>query len=354
MSKEQKLPYLVTNKSFILAIILSVIGIATQSLFGLIPALFQALFTFVGLSIYVILQKINVHHILRLQFVLYAISIFLLIILFFIADPIRGSRRWFVIGGFNAQPSVILTPFFILVITTYLASIKEYTVQRVAILFFLVLVPVLLIFKQPDLGTALILFTTFGFMFFYSGIPVRKLLLLGLFSLPFIALLPFVLKPYQVQRLESFLNPYYDTSGINYNSLQSIIAIGSGGFLGKGILFATQSKLNFLPESHTDFIFATYIETFGFVGGIILLTVLFLFLVQLLREIYDAQNRFFQLAATGVFGYIFVQVLFNIGMNLRIMPVVGIPLPFISYGGSSILTLFMLLGLKDKLKDLES
>ena len=274
--------------------------------------------------------------------------------LFFIADPIRGSRRWFVIGDFNIQPSVMLTPFYILIITTYITSIRDYTLKRLFPLFLLVFIPVFLVFKQPDLGTALILFSTFGFIFFYSGIPVKKLVLLCLCAIPFVIALPFVLKSYQLQRLESFFNPHFDTSGVNYNSLQSSIAIGSGGFLGKGILFASQSKLNFLPESHTDFIFATYVETFGFIGGIILLTVLFLFLAHLLKEVYDSHSRFFKLVTIGVFGYIFIQVLFNIGMNLRIMQVVGVPLPFISYGGSSILTLYMLLGLKDKLKELDS
>lgn len=340
------------NKTLILSLILTIVGIVTQSLFGTTVALYQLLFSIVGIGIYILIRNIDLLYIVKLQYIFYAGSIMLLLILFLVADPIRGSRRWFVIGGFNVQPSVLITPFFILVIISYLTHIKEYSIKNFIPLFILTFIPILMIFKQPDLGTALILVATFGVIFFYSGIPVKQLLTLFLIVVPFTMATPFLLKPYQVQRIESFLNPHFDPSGVNYNSLQSVIAIGSGGLLGKGILFASQSKLNFLPEAHTDFIFATYVETFGFVGGLILLVILFSFLFTLMTEVYDAKNRFLQLYTIGVFAYVFMQVSFNIGMNLRLMPVVGVPLPFISYGGTSLLTLFILLGIKDKLKEL--
>jgi rod shape determining protein RodA len=170
---------------------------------------------------------------------------------------------------------------------------------------------------------------------------------------PLLAVLSRFLKTYQLERIISFINPQYDPSGINYNSLQSAIAIGSGFIFGKGFYRASQSKLHFLPEAHTDFAFATFIEAFGFLGGTLVLGLLFYLLFSLLKE--WSQNRHGELYRNYIFGvtaFFFIQTVFNVGMNLRLLPVVGVPLPFISYGGSGLLSNFILLSLGAKLKEL--
>jgi rod shape determining protein RodA len=165
---------------------------------------------------------------------------------------------------------------------------------------------------------------------------------------------PFLLKPYQIERIISFLNPHYDPQGINYNSLQAIIAIGSGGLFGKGFASGSQSRLQFLPENHTDFVFASFTETFGLTGALVLVICYFFFLKSLLDSLLTLDNNqpLYTNFSYGVFLYLFVQFFFNIGMNLRILPVVGVPLPLISYGGGTILTIYLLLGLREKLKEL--
>ena len=278
-------------------------------------------------------------------------AFFLLIITFIIGLETRGSRRWLNFYFFNFQASEFLKVFFIF----YLADIltrEGYYIDQLknfvkAILTFLIIV--FLIFKQPDLGNAIIFSLIFLIMLLNSAIP--KKIIFNFIVLAFLLLpgLWFFLKDYQKQRIVAFLNPHIDYQGTSYNMIQSIISVGSGGFFGRGLGFGTQSKLRFLPENHTDFIFASLVEQFGFFGGfmvLILYGLLFYFLTKkalfFLEKKSESENF---LIVIGIIAYFFFQMVINIGMNMGIMPVTGIVLPFISYGGSAFLSSFILLAL---------
>lgn len=342
------------NKLLIFAIFLSIVGILTQFLFGFQGGLYQFGFTLGGLLIYLsIIKKIDVTRLVHFQYLISAIGVLSLILLLLLGDPTRGAKRWFFIFDFGLQPSMIFAPFFLL---TLCISIIKYPLNlftNVLRILIFCLVPLFLIFRQPDLGTSLVLFGTVSFIFLSAHLKIKYLLILSLIILPLVISVPKLLKPYQRDRLVSFLNPRIDQYGTNYNALQAEIAIGSGGLLGKGFLLGTQSKLAFLPEAHTDFIFASFIETFGFIGAMILLLVYFLFLKSLLTPIGNWQQlSLLSLYTIGIFSFVFIQFIFNVGMNLRLLPIVGVPLPFISYGGSSIFAIYISLGIREKLKEI--
>ncbi len=337
-----------TNKTLVLAISLSIIGAFTQLTFTIENALLHILFTLVGLIFYFIVQKMDIFLLIKSSFILTFTGVLALLILLLFIEPIRGAARWFSFFGFSAQPSVLFAPFFILTLSYFLTTAPVDSFVKLLHYLVLVSVPLFLIFKEPDLGTTLILSLTFAVMLVYAGIKLRYLATLGLLTAPVLLFLPKILKPYQIQRLASFLNPQLDPSGINYNSLQAIVAIGSGGWFGKGFLQTTQSKLHFLPEAHTDFIFAASSEAFGFFGVLIILVAYFLLLYSLLPKP-DKTNTILSLYSVGAFTFLFSQLAFNIGMNLRLLPVVGVPLPLISYGGSSLLSTYILLSIKEKL-----
>jgi len=276
---------------------------------------------------------------------------FLLIITFFIGIESRGSKRWLNLYFFNFQPSEFLKVFFIFYLADNLEKGDYYfdKLKNFLKVFFIFLIIVFLIFKQPDLGNALIFSLIFLVILLNSSLPPKiifNFFVAGLFFLPSIW---FFLRDYQKQRILSFLNPHLDYQGASYNMLQSIISVGSGGFLGKGLGFGTQSRLNFLPENHTDFIFASLVEQFGFLGGflvVFLYTLLIYFLIKKAFYFFDKKSeRQNFLIIIGTVAYFFFQIIINIGMNMGIMPITGIVLPFISYGGSAFLSSFFLLAL---------
>jgi len=343
----------VFRKTIIFAVTLCIIGILSQLIFGFHNAQYQLIYLFLGLVIYLLLQKINIYSLLKLAHFLSLFGFCLLILLLLIGEETRGSKRWFFIFGFGIQPSIFFIPFFLLSLIQLLLEKPIRKFLQLLIYLLLLLLPTFLIFKQPDLGTSLVFFSTIFVVIIYSCFRIKYLFWLSLLTLPLIYILPHFLKPYQLQRIASFLNPHLDPSGINYNSLQSIIAIGSGGFFGRGLNSINQSKLAFLPENHTDFVFASFTQSFGFVGVMILLTCYYFFLKSILDDIvFDAEKKYFEYYSLGVFVFIFIQFVFNVGMNLRLLPVVGVPLPLLSYGGSTILTLFILLGLREKLREI--
>ena len=341
------------NLTLILAIILSLLGIFVQTLFGLDFALTQLSFLLLSLVIYLLIKKLEVDFLIKLTPFFTGLGILLLALLFVIGDPIRGAKRWFVLFGFNLQPSVIFLPFFILFISIKLYLLKSRYFSDLLKILGLIIIPVFLVFKQPDLGTAVVLLFSLGAITYNAGFKINHYLKLIFIASPGAVLLSRFLKTYQLQRLVSFLNPQYDPSGINYNSLQSVIAIGSGFIFGKGFHAASQSKLLFLPEAHTDFAFATFVEAFGLLGASLVLSLQFYLLILLLKQ--SQQQKYspiFRYYTFGVLAFFFIQTVFNVGMNLRLLPVVGVPLPFISYGGSSLLSNFILLSLSAKLKEL--
>ncbi len=278
----------------------------------------------------------------------YWLGIVLLILTYFLGFESRGSKRWIDLYFFSFQASEFFKPFFAIFIAQYFVMNKNWTYNHRTVLkaigYFLL--PAILVLRQPDLGTALVYGSMFVPVLIYSGVSRRILTQLSIISLVLAPIFWFVLKEYQRVRLLSFLNPQADIQGSGYNLVQSIIAIGSGKVLGRGLGYGTQAKLNFLPEFHTDFAFASLVEQFGFIGGLLVIGI-FIFLIRAcaveLRKKYqqkDDDGKFRFLYQLSIFSSIVFQAGINIGMNMGLFPITGITLPFISYGGSSLIALF--------------
>ena len=277
---------------------------------------------------------------------MYALTILLLLAVPIIGKTVYGARRWLDFGVFSFQPSE-LAKFSVLILgARVLAAEPELLdIKRLAYVLFLGLVPALLIIKQPDLGTGMSVLLLLGGLILYRGIKSRLFKVLCVLVPSIIPLFWFVLKDYQKRRITAFLDPATDPLGSGYHILQSEIAIGSGRIFGKGFLEGTQSQLRFLPEKHSDFAVAVFGEEWGFFGMMVLLSLFCAFLYQLATVSRDAKDVYGSYLAAGVFFYFFWQILINMGMVMGLMPVVGIPLPFVSYGGSATLVNFSLVGL---------
>lgn len=284
----------------------------------------------------------------RYAYFIYGFSILLLLIVFFYGYATRGSQRWILLGGFSFQPSELMKLTLILALAKYFDHYRRtepYRLKDLAIPFLIMLVPFLLILKQPDLGTAMILFIIFSSMVLFIGVRWRSLGWSALIGLVLVPIGWLFLKDYQRERIMTFVNPDSDPLGSGYHVIQSIIAIGSGGLTGKGFLKGTQTQLRFLPERHTDFVFSVFAEEWGFLGGMVLLILFMSLILWGLKIALHARDYNGTLIALGVAALIFWEVFINIGMVLGIMPIVGIPLPFLSYGGSSMVVLMTCVGL---------
>ena len=317
----------------------------------------QAYWIISGISIAAVVAVIDYQKWRRLRWWIYAINLVLLLAVILIGNAAKGATRWIQItSSVSIQPSEFAKIFIIITFADFLTNRKgKLNNYRDFVLPFLfVLLPMLFILKQPDLGTALVFAAIFIGMMFVAGANPWKFggLLLGGVGIIGVALwlhfatnlpgwlhwaqgLPLPMQDYQLKRLVIFVNPAADKSGDGWHILQSLWAIGSGGLWGKGYRMGTQGQLNFLPEHHTDFIFSVVGEEFGFIGTI---TLLFLFLIFILRSIsiaLKARDTYGMLIATGVVSMFTFHVLINVGMTSGIMPVTGIPLPLISYGGSA-------------------
>ena len=305
----------------------------------------QLVFAIFSIAAFVLFTQINPNILSRFAIHIYASSIIILILVLIIGVESHGATRWIELFGIRFQFSEILKPFLAISLAGVLSQAKRYAFSTfVATLGFLVPI-ILLIFLQPDLGNALIYIGVVFFTLLIFGFPLRYFVLsfiLWIATLPFFW---FILHDYQRQRILTFLDPSKDPLGRSYNSIQAIIAVGSGEFFGRGLGQGTQSILKFLPERHTDFIFATISEEFGFVGS----TILVLAFAALLYRIYliykEGEDGFSQIFTIIVFFIIFTHFFINVGMNVGLIPVVGVTLPFVSSGGSSLLSNFILLGL---------
>lgn len=278
---------------------------------------------------------------------LYIFNVVLLIAVMLFGHSQLGAQRWIQIGSLSFQPSEFAKVFLIICLATFmdkriewLENFKDYLP-----VFAYIFVPFILVMRQPDLGTSLTFIAILVGMIFVSGFKYRWFFRLGVL---FVALLPvfwLILKDYQKNRIRVFLNPELDPFGSGYHVIQSKIAIGSGGLLGKGWLAGTQSQLNFLPENHTDFIFAVAGEEFGFIGTAFIIILYAIIIWRGIAIALDADDNFGTLLAVGVTSMFMFHVLVNIGMTAGIMPVTGVPLPFLSYGVSSLTTNLMLVAL---------
>ncbi|HET9509409.1 MAG TPA: rod shape-determining protein RodA [Gaiellaceae bacterium] len=290
----------------------------------------------------------------RAQKPIFAATIVLMLLVFALADETRGSKRWLDLGPFQFQPSEFGKLLFVLALAGFLADrVRRLDDPRVVLgAVGLAAIPVLLVFKQPDLGTSLVYMAALAACLFVAGARWSHLLGLAVVGLAAVVavlvLLPKVgvelLEPYQKERLTGFTNPDLDPSGTTYNVTQSITAIGSGGLDGRGVDGATQTRLDYLPEHATDFVFASFAEQRGFLGAALLLGLYLLVVWRALRVITVARDAFGAIAAGGiVFAFLF-QVFVNVGMTMGIAPVTGIPLPFVTVGGSSMVVNLLAIG----------
>jgi rod shape determining protein RodA len=300
----------------------------------------------VGLIGLLVVASVDYRNLVRSAPVLYVIGLGLLTSVFVLGRTVSGARRWIHLGPFTVQPSELFKLIFIITLAWALTTGRGERSRTSLIGTFVLLgVPFLLVVRQPDLGTALCLVPVLAAILVGIGIPLK---VLGGMTLAGVAVMPlgwFVLKPYQRDRLLVYLDPFRDPLGTAYNVIQAKIAIGSGQLLGKGVGGATQSRLSFLPERHTDFIFAVFSEMWGFLGCLVLIVAYVLLVMrgfEIAAGTREMRGRILALGVTTVFA---AQVLINIGMVTGLLPIVGIPLPLMSYGGSSMVVSLTALGL---------
>lgn len=279
---------------------------------------------------------------------LYGIGIFVLLILLFIASAVRGASSWIQLGLFSVEPAEVMKLILILVLAKYFARrhVEIAHVKHIIISGIYTAVPLLLIFLQPDFGSALIYGAIWFGMILVSGVSKKHLfIVLAIGAVTFAFLWLNVLQPYQKARIINFVNPAADPRGTGYNAVQSMIAVGSGGVFGRGVGYGVQSRLEFLPEHETDFIFAAFAEEWGLIGVLVLFSFYALLLWRILKAAFRGESNFEKLFGIGVFFMILSHFIIHVGMNLGVMPITGISLPFLSYGGSHTITLMFGIGI---------
>jgi rod shape determining protein RodA len=305
----------------------------------------QLIYGLGGLVLMLVTSLIDYRLLSSLGLVLYLITLGILGVVFILGQVLVGAQRWLDIG-LSIQPSELAKILTIIVLAKFLSDHEEdmqrwrYLLMALAIL----MPPVVLIYLQPHLSAAIVLAAVGGVMIIMGGIRWLHLALMGLVGAAAAPVLWFSLKDYMQQRVMIFLNPASDLAA-SYNIEQALISIGSGGWVGKGLLRGSQSQLRFLRVRHADFIFSVIAEELGFVGSMVLLFLLVVMLWRLLRIADIARDSFGRLIAVGLVTVIFVQSVINIGMNLHLLPATGIPLPFVSHGGSALVTLLIGMGL---------
>jgi len=279
---------------------------------------------------------------------LYIVSVLLLAAVLVFGKQVRGATSWFRFGPLNFEPVELAKLIIILILAEYfsLRHIELYRIRHIIISGLYMLVPVGLVFFQPDLGSAMVLVFLWLGVMIVAGIKLRQLLILFLIGAVIFAVAWFViLKPYQKDRVISFIDPYLDPLGSGYHRIQSVIAVGSGHIFGRGLGHGPQSQLKFLPDRYTDFIFSSIGEEMGFVGVVFVFVFYFLLFFRIIKIAVSATNNFSRLFCVGAGIVLIFQVAVNIGMNLGVLPIAGISLPFISYGGSNLLISFVALGI---------
>ncbi|MDP3954807.1 MAG: rod shape-determining protein RodA [bacterium] len=335
----------------LITLIVFIIGVLGMALmWSLAPHLFfqQLSFFILGFGFFFIFSQIDFRIYRNFRWFIYLGVIFFLLITFILGEMTRGSVRWIQLGPFTMQPSEIVKPFLLVFFAFWFAD-RQVKFKRLILGGILFLLPVLLVFRQPDLGSTLVLIASLLGML----LTLERPFFIILYGFGFLALsLPLTwafLAEYQKQRIFTFLNPNSDPLGSGYSIIQSVISVGSGELFGRGLGRGTQSHLAFLPERHTDFIFASFTEELGFAGAMLVL-ILYLFLLwRILQIAKRSKSGYAQIFIFGVFAMLLFQIFVNIGMNLGVVPVTGITLPFLSYGGSSILATMILLGMVESI-----
>jgi rod shape determining protein RodA len=284
----------------------------------------------------------------RMAFPIYGASIVLLLTVFFLGKEVSGSQRWLVLGPVSIQPSEMMKISLAIMLARYFsesATKDGFSLQGLWKPLIWTILPFVLILKQPDLGTGLILLLIAGSVTVFVKIERRSLLCLTAAGIAVSGMAWFFLKGYQKQRISAFLDPQGDPLGAGYHIIQSKIAVGSGLFFGKGFLKGTQNALSFIPEQHTDFIFSVLAEEWGFLGSVTIIILYLLLIIWGLSVAVRSKDPFGTVLAVGLTSMIFWQTFINVAMVLALLPVVGVPLPLISYGGSSMLANMVAIGI---------
>ena len=315
----------------------------------------QIFWIIAGVFIFFMLSHFNYRRFWDFTYLFYILGIALLFLVFVLGITRLGAQRWLKFAWFNFQPSEFSKIIIVIFLARYFSkkaiddmslAMSRFGIFRSLIIpFIFVAIPAGLIIEQPDLGSASMVIFIFIAMLYLAGVKFKYLLSFSLVTLLSLPVFWQILRDYQRERLMVFLNPNIDPLGAGYTIIQSKIAIGSGGFLGKGWLAGTQSQLRFLPESHTDFIFATFAEEWGLLGALALFYLYYLLINEAIAIGLRTRDSFGRLLAFGIALMIGVQVFVNIAMTLGLAPVVGLPLPLMSYGGSSVLVTFISLGI---------
>lgn len=309
----------------------------------------QLIFWLLGLLVFFIGSHFDYRFIRKLSVPFFVLSVASLLLLFLIGDPVRGSVRWFNLGFFRVQPSEIAKVATIFLLGSFFLTRSASSFRNLLTSLLITSIPAAMVFKQPDLGNALSFLAIWGGMSIVAGMRVKHILLL----VAFVGIFSFVgfefLNTYQRARIQTFLNPNTDPLGTGYNVIQSQIAVGSGQLFGRGLGRGSQSQLKFLPEAESDFMFASITEQLGFFGASLLIG-LYAFLVVRMVNITMKEDRFGQLLIAGICSFLIFQFMTNVGMNVGLLPVTGITLPLVSYGGSSLVSTLSLLGIAFAIK----
>lgn len=279
---------------------------------------------------------------------LYGASIVMLVALLLFQFKIRDVAGWFNIGGVLFQPVEVTKLALVILFAKFFSKrhVEIYRIRHVVVSGIYLALPLVLVLLQPDLGSAIVLCAIWLAIILFSGMKIRHVVFLFLFAVVISAAgWNWGLAPYQKLRITSFLNPYADSQGAGYQMIQSMIAVGSGKIWGKGLGYGSQSHLNFLPEAETDFIFAAFAEEWGFFGSAVLMLLFVLILWRIIRIGRRASDNFSRLFSIGFAALIFSQSVIHIGMNMGVLPITGITLPFVSYGGSSLVSLLAGIGI---------
>jgi rod shape determining protein RodA len=344
--------------TFIILIVISIVGILSifsatrQPTEAAQPSFYikQILWLIIGLFGLILFISFNYIWLSRTAVIAYITGLILLLLVLILGETGMGAKRWISLGTLSFQPSELFKLIFIIMLSKYFGLINEPVGIKslLRVFFLIVLLPLIFLFKQPDLGTAVVIFIIFLSMLLAKGLQRKSLILIviiSLLSLPFLGNILWTgLKDYQKHRLIAFIEPEVDPTGIGYHINQSKVSIGSGKFFGKGFLKGTQGPLRFLPEKHTDFIFSVFAEEWGFIGSLFLFSLYLLLIMRGLDTARKAKDEFGRMLALGITFMFSIYFFVNIGMTLGIMPVVGIPLPFMSYGGTAMLSNFIAIG----------
>lgn len=337
---------------FVAALLISLAGLVTMNSFVGDSYFFsrQVIWILVSLAVFFITSAIDWRFLRRTGVIvgLFLFSCFLLILLFMFGNIVKGAQSWFSLGAFAFQPSDPVKLVLILVLAKYFSKrhVEIAHVRHVVVSGVYAFILFLLVFLQPDFGSAIIIFLIWFGMILVSGVSKKHLMMVvGIGVLSFILLWSFVFQDYQKQRIVTFIHPLTDIQGAGYNAYQSTIAVGSGEILGKGVGYGTQSKLQFLPEYETDFIFAAFAEEWGFVGALVLFILFGVLIARILSNALHGSSNFETLFGLGLAILFMSHILIHVGMNIGLLPVTGTTIPFMSYGGSHLLTEFLGLGI---------